>query len=158
MTARRYWIGVVAGDDVAIAVHGGFVQVNHGRAAPLERMRPGDGFAFYSPRERLRGGAVLQQFTAIGTLCEGPLELTDGPEGQPLFRRPMTFLPSTPAPIKPLVGELSFLRSKAHWGVAFRFGFLPVPEADFARITQAMGRSFDADFPGDTVQTGVPAS
>src|SRR4029079_10009386 len=51
------------------------------------------------------------------------------------------------APIKPLIEELSFIRSKTHWGAAFRFGFLRVPEPDFARIASAMGRDFAADFP-----------
>ncbi len=33
-----------------------------------------------------------------------------------------------------------------HWGAAFRFGYLRVPEADFAKIAAAMGRDFAADF------------
>ena len=27
----------------------GFMQVSHGKAAPLRRIRPGDGVAYYSP-------------------------------------------------------------------------------------------------------------
>jgi hypothetical protein len=50
MNERNYWIGVVSRDHVAYGVDGGFTQLNHGKAAPLERMRAGDGFAFYSPR------------------------------------------------------------------------------------------------------------
>jgi hypothetical protein len=46
---------------------------------------------------------------------------------------------------------LSFIRSKDHWGAAFRFGFLRVPEEDFARIAAAMGRDFARDF--DAAQT-----
>ena len=55
MSERRYWIGVVSQDHVEAAVAHGFVQLNHGKAGPLERMRPGDGFAFYSPRADLSG-------------------------------------------------------------------------------------------------------
>ena len=55
-------------------------------------------------------------------------------------------LPGADAPIKPLIERLSFIRSKTHWGAAFRFGFLRVPEADFARIAAAMGRDFVEDF------------
>ena len=51
MRESRYWIGVVSQDHVANAVAHGFVQLNHGKSEPLERMQPGDGFAFYSPRE-----------------------------------------------------------------------------------------------------------
>jgi hypothetical protein len=46
-----------------------------------------------------------------------------------------------------LIEDLSFIRSKKHWGAAFRFGVLRVPEADFALIAAAMGRTFADDFP-----------
>jgi hypothetical protein len=149
MAPRRYWIAVASGDDVAAAVTGGFVQVNHGKAGPLERMRAGDGLAYYSPRERDEGGPPLQQFTAVGRVRDAPLSLADGADGEPVFRRAMDFLPAEPAPVKALLDELSFVRSRTHWGAAFRFGFLGVPEADFERIARAMGRPFRADFPGD---------
>jgi predicted RNA-binding protein len=42
------------------------------------------------------------------------------------------------APIKPLIERLSFIRSKMHWGGAFRFGYVKVPEADFALVADAM--------------------
>jgi hypothetical protein len=42
------------------------------------------------------------------------------------------------AAIKPLVEGLSFIRSKTHWGAAFRFGHIKVSEADFALIADAM--------------------
>ena len=51
------------------------------------------------------------------------------------------------APIKPLIDTLSFIRSKQHWGAAFRFGFIRVPEADFQRIAAAMGCEFATAFP-----------
>ena len=38
----------------------------------------------------------------------------------------------------PLIEKLSFIRSKTHWGAAFRFGYIKVPEADFALIADAM--------------------
>lgn len=147
MNMRRYWIGVVSLDHVLRAVEGGFVQLNHGKAAPLERMRPGDGFAFYSPRAAYPDGAPLQQFTAIGRVRDAPLERADGWDDEPVFRRPVEFLPAHAADVRPLIDALSFIHSKKHWGAAFRFGFLSVPEQDFERIAQAMGRSFREDFP-----------
>ena len=45
-----------------------------------------------------------------------------------------------------MIEDLSFIRSKMHWGAAFRFGYLRVPEADFAKIAAAMGRDFATDF------------
>jgi len=35
------WIAVACADHVALGVAGGFMQVCHGKAAPLRRMRPG---------------------------------------------------------------------------------------------------------------------
>jgi hypothetical protein len=53
-------------------------------------------------------------------------------------REHVTFYDAREAPIKPLVERLSFIRSKTHWGAAFRFGFVKVPAADFALIADAM--------------------
>jgi hypothetical protein len=147
MPARNFWIGVVSQSDAAAAVAGSFMQLSHGKAGPLERMREGDGFAFYSPRTDHPVGAPLQAFTAIGRVEGGRIFQVD--EGQDFtpFRRAVEYLPSRPAPIKPLIPDLSFIRSKEHWGAAFRFGVVPVPDVDFARIAAAMGRDFAADFP-----------
>ncbi len=147
MPARRYWIGVVSRDHADIAVASGFVQLNHGKAGPLERMRAGDGFLLYSPRASYPDGPPLQQFTAIGKVRDAPLVRAETQDGEPVFRRGVDFLPAEPTPIKPLIPDLSFIHSKQHWGAAFRFGFLPVPEPDFERIAAAMGRTASVDFP-----------
>lgn len=139
MNAHSYWVGVASKDHVDNAVVGGFTQVNHGKAAPLERMRAGDGFVFYSPRTAYSGGEPLQAFTAIGRVRTGTVyQQALLAEFRP-FRVDVDYLRSQPAPIKPLIAQLSFIRSKAHWGAAFRFGMLRIPEADFARIAAAMG-------------------
>jgi EVE domain len=149
MNERNYWIGVVSKDHVALGVGGGFTQLNHGKAGPLERMRAGDGFAFYSPRTAYPDGPPLRAFTAIGRIRDGVVYqagMGNG-EGFAPFRLGVDYLPAQDAPIKPLIEDLSFIHSKPHWGAAFRFGFLRVSEADFARIATAMGRDFGADFP-----------
>ncbi len=147
MGERKFWIAVVAKDHVDRAIAGGFAQVNHGRAGPLERMQAGDGFAYYSPRASHPDGAPLQAFTAIGRVRSGTLRQADLGEDFRPFRLDVEFLDAASAPVKPLVPELSFIRSKTHWGAAFRFGVVRVPAADFARIAAAMGRSFAVDFP-----------
>jgi len=146
MRERRYWIGVVSRDHVENAVAHGFVQLNHGKAAPLARMQAGDGFAFYSPRESYPEGATLQAFTAIGSVADAPIYETTMPELGKIYRRDVAFLDATPAPIRPLVPQLTFIRSKTHWGVAFRFGLVRVSREDFATIATAMGRNPDVDF------------
>lgn len=147
MNSRNYWIGVVAQDHVAAGVAGGFAQLNHGKAGPLERMREGDGLAYYSPRATWPDGPPLQAFTAIGRVAAGGIRQAGDGVPFPPFRRAVDYLPSRAVPVRPLIGALTFIRSKDHWGAAFRFGFLRVPEEDFARIAAAMGRDFAADFP-----------
>jgi hypothetical protein len=130
-----------------MAVARGYTQLNHGKAAPLERMRDGDGFAFYSPRESYPDGAMLQAFTAIGRVKGADVYQAQEDDDWRPFRRNVEYLAASAAPIRPLVPELSFIRSKTHWGAAFRFGYLKVPAEDFAQIAAAMGRDFAADFP-----------
>jgi hypothetical protein len=146
MSDASYWIGVVSQDHVDIAVAGGFTQLNHGKAGPLERMRAGDGLVFYSPRMHYPDGAPLQAFTGIGRIRTGIVYQAEaGADFRP-FRLHVDYLPATPAPVKPLIETLSFIRSKTHWGAAFRFGIVRIAAADFARIAQAMGRSLTRDF------------
>jgi len=54
------------------------------------------------------------------------------------------FLKCKEAPIKPPIDQLSFIKSKVHWGAAFRFGQLKVPERDFLIIARALGQAFPA--------------
>jgi hypothetical protein len=53
------WIGVVSHSHVLRGVTGGFAQMNHGKQAPLKRMKAGDGLIYYSPRESYPDGAPL---------------------------------------------------------------------------------------------------
>lgn len=136
--ARQFWIGVVSREHVLRGVAGGFIQLNHGKRAPLQRLRPGDGLVMYSPRTSSPGGDALQAFTAIGMVDTGETYRVTMSEDFEPYRVDVTFYPSREAPIKPLVERLSFIRSKTHWGAAFRFGYVKVPQADFAFIADAM--------------------
>ncbi len=139
-------IGVVSKDHVDRAMAGGFAQINHGKAGPLERMRAGDGFAFYSPRTSYPDGDPVQAFTAIGRVRTGAVYQAEMEDGFRPFRLDVDFLAADAAPVKPLLPELTFIRSKTHWGAAFRFGVVRVPAGDFAVIAAAMKRSFATDF------------
>jgi hypothetical protein len=139
MATRNDWIGVVSRAHVQIGVQGGFIQLNHGRKAPLQKLRAGDGLVMYSPRTSYPDGEPLQAFTAIGRVASGEIyQVEMAPDFKP-YRIDVRFLPCREAPIKPLLERLSFIKDKAHWGVAFRYGQLKIPAADFAVIAEAMG-------------------
>jgi len=141
---RQCWIVVAAHDHVAAAVAGGYVEVNHGKATPLERMRAGDAITCYCPREVYGKGSPLQAFTAVGIVADAPI--TQASDAHQPFRRAVHWQASFPAPIRPLLDALTFIRTGPHWGAAFRFGFLRVPQDDFQRIARAQG--CDLDVPG----------
>ena len=66
----KYWIGTVSKEHVLRGVAGGFCQVCHGKAAPLNRMRRGDWLLYYSPKIRMDGAEKLQAFTAFGQITD----------------------------------------------------------------------------------------
>ncbi len=140
----NYWIGVVSRSHVLRGVAGGFAQMNHGKKAPILRMRAGDGLIYYSPREAYPDGAPLQAFTALGFIRSGEVYAHDmTPEGVPGFvpwRIDVDYQTVQNAPIKPLIAQLHFITDKTHWGALFRFGQAKISEADFLRIAVAMGR------------------
>jgi len=137
MIARetRYWIVVVDKLHADAAVAGGYVEVNHGKSQPLERMSEGDGIACYAPRDA-PDGAPMQAFTALGRVDGAPIE--QSPDAHQPFRRGVHWTPVPCTPIRPLLPALEFIRNKSHWGAAFRFGYVRVPADDFARIATAL--------------------
>jgi hypothetical protein len=137
--ARNFWIGVVSRSHAMRGVQGGFIQLNHGKRAPVQRLKAGDGIAIYSPRTEYPDGAPLQAFTARGIVDSGRVvQVEMSPDFKP-YRVDVRYRAATEAPIRPLLPRLSFIKDQAHWGAAFRFGLLRVTEADFAIISNAMG-------------------
>ncbi len=126
-------------EHVLRGVAGGFIQLNHGKKAPVQRMKAGDRIAIYSPKLSYPDGAPLQAFTAIGVVSTGQVyQFEMAPDFKP-YRVDVEFdKQAQEASIKPLIEGLSFIKSKQHWGAAFRFGFIKVPAADFDQVASAM--------------------
>lgn len=135
---RNHWVGVVSRSHVMRGVAGSFMQLNHGKKAPVKRMKAGDVLAVYSPREAYPDGAVLQAFTALGVVRTGDVyQVEMSPDFKP-NRVDVDFLPVQQAAIRPLIERLDFIKDKQHWGAAFRFGQLKVSAEDFGLIAEAM--------------------
>jgi hypothetical protein len=146
MAGKHFWIGVVSHAHVQIGLKGGFVQLNHGKKAPLQKLHAGDGFVFYSPKTSYPTGEPCQMFTAIGIVKSGEVYQVDMSDAFHPFRVDVQFFDAREAAIKPLLAKLSFIKDKTHWGSAFRFGHLNIPPQDFKIIAEAMGLDFTRDF------------
>lgn len=139
-----FWIAVASAQHVRRGRQGGFMQVNHGKAAPLRRVKAGDGIVYYSPTAVLGEKDGLQSFTAIGTVREGELYQGDMGGGFTPFRRNVDWAAGEETPIKPLLDRLEFTAGKTNWGYQLRFGLFSVSAADFALIAEAMGAKMAA--------------
>jgi EVE domain len=132
------WIAVASADHVWRGRAAGFMQICHGKAAPLRRIKPGDHVVYYSPTLEFRGKEALQAFTAIGRVGEGePYEFDMGGGFHP-FRRDVAWLTAREAPIQPLLDKLNFTAGVRNWGSRLRFGLLPVSGHDLELIATAM--------------------
>ena len=70
MNKERYYITVVSKDHATKGVIGGFMQANHGKEAPLKRMKVNDWIIIYSPKQSMQGEIKCQEFTAIGQILD----------------------------------------------------------------------------------------
>lgn len=132
------WIAVASAEHVRIGRRAGFMQVNHGKAAPLRRIRPGDGVCYYSPSTKLGEKDGLQSFTAIGTVRQGEVYQGVMGGGFTPARRDVDWADGEDAPIKPLLERLDFTAGKPNWGYQLRFGLFEISGHDFRLIGEAM--------------------
>ncbi|UVK47405.1 EVE domain-containing protein [Mesorhizobium sp. AR07] len=139
-----HWIAVASAEHVRRGRQGGFMQVNHGKAAPLRRVKPGDGIVYYSPTTILGEKDGLQAFTAIGTVREGEPYQGDMGGGFTPSRRDVAWAKAEETAIKPLLDRLDFTAGKSNWGYQLRFGLFAISEHDFSLIAGAMGTKIAA--------------
>ena len=147
----RHWIGVASAEHVARGRRAGFMQVCHGKGAPLRRIGPGDGIAYYSPVEIFGAPPApanrCQCFTAIGIVRDDRVYQVDMGAGFIPFRRDVDWFAAEPASILPLLDALDFARGRKNWGYAFRFGLIEISAHDMAVIAAAMRVPVLADGP-----------
>jgi EVE domain len=138
MSAPKNWVTVASADHVAIGRAGGFIQVGHGKRAPLARIHSGDRVALYSPAQQVGARTPLQAFTALGVVRDGEPYEADMGNGFMPFRRDVAFVQADAAPIRPLLDALGFAQPRASWGAKFRYGLFTVSDDDLRVIARAM--------------------
>lgn len=135
---QHSWIAVASAEHVGLGRKLGFMQVCHGKAAPLRRVRPGDRVIYYSPSRLFRGKDGLQAFTALGHVKDGaPYQVAMSDMFHP-WRRDVAWLEAKETPIRPMLDRLAFSRDNRNWGYQLRFGLFQIPEEDGDFIQAAM--------------------
>ncbi len=138
MNNKKYWMLVASKNHVARGIEVGIAQACHGKAAPLKRMKVGDGIIYYSPKLEFEKTMPCQEFTAVGIVSGAEVYQYDMGNGFIPYRRDITYLTAEATHIKPLIEGLQFIPDKKQWGYKFRFGAFEIPECDFQLIIQAM--------------------
>jgi hypothetical protein len=134
----KYWVAVASAEHVRLGRKAGFMQVCHGKAAPLRRIRPGDLVAYYSPTDTFKDADKLQAFTAIGIAkAVAPYQAYMG-KGFCPYRRDVNWLSAEEAPIRPLLHQLTFTTARKSWGFQLRLGLFEICEGDMLLVANAM--------------------
>lgn len=137
----RNWIAVASAEHArrgCESLQGGFMQVCHGKAAPLRRMSPGDRVAYYAPTLTMGGKDTCQRFVSLGIVQDEEPYGVDMGGGFVPFRRDVAYLPAQEASILPLIEQFDFVENLQRWGYKFRFGLFEIGEHDMRLIAAAM--------------------
>jgi len=138
---RRNWIAVASAEHArhgCVDPQNGFMQVCHGKSAPLRRMSAGDRVAYYSPALTMGGKDKLQRFVSIGLVQAGEPYAFDMGGGFVPFRRDVAYVVAQEASILPLLDDFEFVEDRQRWGYKFRFGLFDISDHDMRLIAQAM--------------------
>ena len=135
----KNWIAVASAAHARRGREGGYMQVCHGKLAPIRRLRPGDRVAYYAPTVTMGGKDTCQSFVSIGLVQSGEPYPFDMGEGFVPNRRDVVYVPSREASILPLLDAFEFVENRQRWGYKFRFGLFDISDHDMQLIAQAMG-------------------
>ncbi|MDI1240204.1 MAG: EVE domain-containing protein [Polaromonas sp.] len=138
---RKNWIAVASAQHARRGCEepgSGYMQVCHGKLAPLRRVAPGDRVAYYSPTLTLGAKDNFQRFVSVGVVREGVPYAFDMGGGFVPYRRDVAYLPAQEVSILPLLGQFEFVEDRQRWGYKFRFGLFEVNDHDMRLIVRAM--------------------
>jgi hypothetical protein len=148
--ARNHWIAVASaeharrGRDACTDSSNGFMQVCHGKRAPLARVQPGDTVAYYAPTTVMGGKDKLQSFVSIGIVQPVEPYSFDMGGGFVPYRRDVKYVKATETPIAPLLDDFEFIQDRQRWGYKFRFGLFKISEQDMRLIACVMQAPLDS--------------
>jgi hypothetical protein len=133
------WIAVASAEHARRGGEGGFIQVAHGKLAPLKRIAAGDRVTVYAPTVTMGGKDKCQAFILFGIVrAGGPYQVTMSEDFKP-FRRDVDWTSKQETPIAPLLETLDFTKGRRNWGYQLRFGLFAISDHDIDTIARAMG-------------------
>ena len=137
---HKNWIAVASAEHARLGrdAPSGFMQVGHGKHAPLQRIAPGDLVAYYAPTVVFGVKDNFQSFVSLGVVQPGEPYPVDMGGGFVPYRRDVVYLPAAEAPILSLLDQFEFIENRQRWGYKFRFGLFEINDHDMRRIAQAM--------------------
>lgn len=141
MSTQRNWIAVASAEHARLGRDHkpmGFMQVGHGKHAPLKRIALGDRVAYYAPATVYGGSDKLQSFVSIGVVQPGEPYPFDMGKGFVPWRRDVRYAVAREAPIAPLLPMLEFIDDPKRWGYKFRFGLFEINAHDMGLIARAL--------------------
>lgn len=139
-SSRQNWIAVASADHARRGrdeMTPGFMQVGHGKLAPLKRLQAGDLVTYYSPTTTMGSKDKFQSFVSFGIVEAGEPYVFDMGGFVP-YRRNVRYLKSIETPIAPLLDAFEFVENRSRWGYKLRFGLFSISDHDMALIAQAM--------------------
>ena len=152
----KNWIAVASAEHArrGCAEAMGFMQLCHGKCAPLKRVAAGDRVAYYSPTLIMGGKDKFQRFVSLGIVQAGEPYAFDMGDGFVPFRRDVAYVAAREASILPLLDDFEFVENRQRWGYKFRFGLFEVSDHDMRLIARAM----QADLAALGLQAGAGQS
>ena len=133
------WLCIACANHVARGKADGFMQVCHGKGAPLRRVQPLDTVIYYSPTREMGVADQYRHLTAFGRVRSSHPYQADMGGGFLPFRHDVVWEEARPVPIMPLLDHLELTRGKRNWAYPFRFGILKITDEDRDVIAAAMG-------------------
>jgi EVE domain len=144
LAGQSNWVAIACaeharkGRDTCTEAGHGFMQVCHGKRAPIARVKPGDRVAYYAPTITMGGKDKLQSFVSIGIVQSAEPYAFDMGGGFVPFRKDVLYVKAQEAPIAPMLNEFEFIENRQRWGYKFRFGLFSISDHDMLLIARAM--------------------
>jgi hypothetical protein len=134
----KHWLAIISLEHANMAASSGFLQVCHGKAAPLRRTSAGDEFFIYSPKTGMGTGDSIMSFTYRGIFIDNHVYQVEQLPGFFPFRKDVTFDLDFPrVPLKTVAWM--DLRATPNLGLVLRRGFVELTAADSSRIKDQAG-------------------